>query len=276
MAASGAMAALRDNHPALPAGECRAVHCAMFRLRWKGLRPVPLVEGCTSVVRDILRRARGGGFYNMPRARSAAGDSLCHLCDAIVVDGSCWTHAVLCEGRGAALADPVEFCTAALRRAAGRRVATKLAAAAGKLAQYCKQMCIAAHDRKAAELNGDAAALPPPPAAPSGRRVKPPDVEAATALRAAAGAVRGYAALVADARLMLAGGVAQQGAALAAVLPTADARRGDGALLSALGVAAAERAAAYLRAVSPHAAPEAAQAASAAAAVLTVVATIAA
>jgi len=265
VAAAGAMAALRANHPRLPAAGCHAVHCAAFRVSWKGLRPVPAVGGCTSVVRDLLRRARGGGFRCMLRARGADGAALCHACGAAVDDATCWDHAVLCEGRGAAPADPVKLCTSALRRAAGRRVAVKLAEAAAAVGAHFEALGAALRSHKAALL--DPAALLPWPAAPLVRRAKPPLAAAWAAVRAAVGAVRGCAVLSAETTTLLADD-SRRGAVLAAVLPAADARRGDGTLLAALGVATAERAAIYLRGINPYAAPTTARMAAVAAVVV--------
>ncbi len=144
-------------------------------------------------------------------------------------------------------------------------MAAKLKVAVGKFALHCKQIGAIVYARKAAEF--DPYAPPPPPPVPPARCKKLPAAEVAAALRAAAGAVQGRVSLVVEARRMLAGTAAQQCAALAAVLPNADGRRGDGVLLAALSVATVERAAAYLRAVMRHAAPAAAQTAAVAGAV---------
>jgi hypothetical protein len=141
-------------------------------------------------------------------------------------------------------------------------MAAKLTDAAAAFVSHCDQLCAAVRVRKAAMLG---VSTPPVPVAPLARRAKPPLAAALAAVRSAAGAVRGGAELSGLADALLADPV-RRGAVLAAVLPGADARRGDGALLAVLSVATTERAARYLRALTPHAPSAAARAATIAAA----------
>ena len=82
------------------------------------------------------------------------------------------------------------------------------------------------------------------------RRRRPSYAAVIGARRAAASTLAVAETLAAELRGMLGGDVAQRGLALTAVLPGAAVRRGDGELLAALGDAFADRAAAYVVAVS--------------------------
>jgi hypothetical protein len=251
-------AALRAGHPNLPAAACSAVHHAALRVAWRGLRPVP-AAGLTCVQRDVLRRARGGGFRTVPRAAGADGVPRCLLCAQAVADEQCWEHAVLCaRSTAAAAADPAELCAAALRRAAAERARRQLRAAAEAHARWVQEFLDAAQRRRVEILRAAGAAASPDGETGRGaalrRRLKPALFAAAGAYRAAREALAAARELADEARAALGEGTQRRLYALTAVLPGARLRRGDGDLLAGLAGELSARAASYVERVGAQAA----------------------
>ena len=61
--------------------------------------------GIPSFRRDLLRRARSGGFRDAPHATDADGGMRCKRCYCSVDAGGWWAHAVECAGSAAADVD---------------------------------------------------------------------------------------------------------------------------------------------------------------------------
>jgi hypothetical protein len=252
IAADDELRRLRAGHAALPAASAREVHLAPLRIaRWRGLRALPGVGAPSRWEVSLLRRARGGGFavYGAGAECALCGQSMVAVPSAVR-----WEHAVA-ECTGAKRAELQTELSAALQGAAERRAAEQLRSAE-KAAGQSVMLLVEAHATAVAALY--AAALttatshsphghPALPAQPRRRRQRPPRLAAVGAWRAARSALSAGRSLTAEMKQLLRGGTDARRAVMMAMLPGADQRRGDGALLSAVAHRLAHRADRWLK-----------------------------